>query len=147
MYVQEVLTLMFLRRTYTVFKSVFICKLKIGGRWESQIRGSLISVYIPSTFRGYFLPQISQIYTDYLSPTHIYIFEHETRRRPTDQREVISRISRIIPPPLSCSEANNKIRGIPCARNQFNQSYPYSKIKSVLIRGIRGRIINLWETK
>ena len=39
MYVQEVLTLMFLRRTYTVFKSVFICKLKIGGRWESQIRG------------------------------------------------------------------------------------------------------------
>ena len=24
-----------------------------------------------------FLPQISQIYTDYLSPTHIYFFEHE----------------------------------------------------------------------
>ena len=73
MYVQEVLALIFLRRTYTVFKSVFICKLKIDGRWESQIRGSLISVYIPSTFRGYFLPQISQIYTDYLSPTHIYM--------------------------------------------------------------------------
>ena len=89
MYVQEVLILMFLRRTYTVFKSVFICKLKIDGRWESQIRGSLISVYIPWIFSPTDL-------TDYLSPTHIYIFEHETRRRPTDQREVISRI---IPPP------------------------------------------------
>ena len=43
--------------------------------------------------------------------------------------------------PPCCSEANNKICVNLYARNQFNQSNPYSKIKSVLIRGIRGRLI------
>ena len=37
------------------------------------------------------LPRIPRINTDF--------FEHETRRRPTDQREVISRITRIFSTP------------------------------------------------
>ena len=39
--------------------------------------------------RNIFLPQITQM-------TRIFVFEHETRRRPTEQREVITRITRIL---------------------------------------------------
>ena len=77
MYVQEVLILMFLRRTYTVFKSVFICKLKIDGRWESQIRGSLISVYIPWIFSPTDLTDLHRLS---ISNTYIYIWTRDSSK-------------------------------------------------------------------
>ena len=157
-----------------------------------------MEVLSPSIFRGYFLPQISQIYTDYLSPTHIYFFEHElhesheyfvasfatmgdrgesvrsvrsvwkyiinlifahgltridtdffeheTRRRPTDQREVITRISRIYTPTvvakLTTKSVESHVQEI-----SLISLIRIQKQKSVLICEIRGRLINLWETK
>ncbi len=85
------------------------------------IRGSLIPTYIMKIFFSHRSHRFTQII---FSHTNIYF---------------LSRISRISST-LCCSEANNKICVNPYARNQFNQSNPYSKIKSVFIRVIRGSL-------
>ena len=61
-----------------------------------------------------FFPQISQIYTDSYLLTNFNFLN-------TDYTNLTNFSLN-----LSCSEANNKIRVIPCARNQFNQPNPYS---------------------